>query len=251
MSSKELKSMNRKTRLVLADNHKLFAEACKHLLQAEFDVVGIVTDGRSLLAAALNLKPDGVVLEISLPLLNGLDAAEQIKRELPALKLLFLTSSLDADLAAEAFRRGASGYILKHSGAEELMSALRSLMRGQSYLSSLIARETIEYLLRHPKQDGLEKRITRRQAEILQLLIEGRTLKEVGGILNLAPGTVAFHKYNMMETLGIVSNAELLKYGMRKHMVSAEESWANFGKTTEGASAITKFKPHDSRKVAV
>ena len=177
--------MNHKTRLVIADSHKLVAEACKHLLQPEFDVVGIATDGRSLVQMALDLKPDGVVLEVSMSLLNGLDAAEQIKRKLPSLKLMFLTATLDVDAVAEAFRRGASGYVLKYSGAEELITAVRTVMRGQSYLSSLIARETIEYLLRHPKAEGVRERTTPRQTEILQLLIEGKSMKEVAGILGL------------------------------------------------------------------
>jgi DNA-binding NarL/FixJ family response regulator len=217
--------MNDKTRLVIADSHMLFAEACKHLLSSEFDVVSVVTDGRSLLTVALKLKPAGIVLDISLPRLNGLDAADQIKRKLPTLKLLFLAATFDADAAAEAFRRGASGYVLKQSGSEEFITAVRTVMRGQSYLSSLIARETIRYLLRHPK-DSLKKRITRKQSEILQLLIEGRSMKEVAGILDLSPGTIAFHKYNMMGKLGIATNAELLQYGMRNHMAPIQGSSA-------------------------
>lgn len=218
--------MNDKARLVIADGHMLFAEACEHLLSPEFDVVGIVTDGRSLLTAALKLTPAVIVLDISLPRLNGLDAADQIKRKLPAIKLLFLAATFDADAAAEAFRRGASGYVLKQSGSEEFLSAVRTVMRGQSYLSSLIARETISYLLRQPNQDSLKKRITPRQTEILQLLIEGRSMKEVAGILDLSPGTIAFHKYTMMEKLGIATNAELLQYGMRNHMAPIQGSSA-------------------------
>ena len=218
--------MNNRPRLVLADNHMLFAEACQHLLSPEFDVVRIVTDGRSLLAAVLNLQPAGVVLDISLSWLNGLDAADQIKRKCPAIKLLFLAATFDANAAAEAFRRGASGYVLKQSGSEEFITAVRTVMRGQSYLSSLIARETIGYLLRHPNQDSLKKRITPRQAEILQLLIEGKSMKEVAGILDLSPGTIAFHKYNMMEKLGLATNVALLQYGMRNHMAPIQGSLA-------------------------
>ena len=235
--------MNHKTRLVIADSHKLVAEACKHLLQPEFDVVGIATDGRSLVQMALDLKPDGVVLEVSMSLLNGLDAAEQIKRKLPSLKLMFLTATLDVDAVAEAFRRGASGYVLKYSGAEELITAVRTVMRGQSYLSSLIARETIEYLLRHPKAEGVRERTTPRQTEILQLLIEGKSMKEVAGILGLSPGTVAFHKYNMMERLGIETNAELLRYGLKNHMAPVRERLPNpVMMTPDVASAFMQLK---------
>ncbi len=233
--------MNRKTRLIIADNQKLFTEACKHLLQPEFDVVGIVTDGRSLLQSALTLKPDGVVLDIAMPMLNGLDAAEQIKRKLPSLKLLFLTATSDVDAVAEAFRRGASGYVLKYSGAEELKTAIRTVMRGQSYLSSLITRETIEYLLRKPKQDSLNKRITRSQKKVLQLLTEGRSMREVAKLLEISYHTVAFHKYKMMEQLGIGTNAELLQYGMKNHMARA--SSANpVMRAPEVASAVMQLK---------
>jgi DNA-binding NarL/FixJ family response regulator len=214
--------MDRKVspRLLIADDHRLMAEACEKMLQPEFNVVGVVTDGRALVHAALELKPDAAIVDVSIPHLNGLDAGEQIKRKLPLLKLVFLSMNADPAVAAEAFRRGASAYILKHSGAEEFMAAIRRVMRGHSYLSPLIARETLTYLLERPQELNDEKRITQRQSEILQLLAEGRSMKEVAAILDLAPGTVAFHKYNMMERLGITTNAGLLLYAM-KHFIVA------------------------------
>lgn len=215
--------MDRKpsARLVIADDHRLLADACKGLLEPEFQVVDIVTDGRSLLKTAITLKPDVIVLDIAMPRLNGLDAGEQIKQKLPAVKLVFLTMNSAADVAAEAFRRGAAGYVLKHSAAEELLIAIRKVVQGESYLSPLIARETVTFLLNQGKSRPDEKRITKRQSEILQLLAEGMSMKEVASVLELKPGTVAFHKYRMMETLGIRTNAELLEYAIKRQMTSA------------------------------
>ena len=217
--------MDRKTRsrLLIADDYRLMAEACARMLEPEFEVAGIVTDGRSLVQAALELKPQAVIVDISMPQLNGLDAAAQIRRKLPFTKFIFLTMNTDPDLAAEAFRRGASGYVLKHSAADEFLNAIRKVMRGESYLSPLIARETMTYLLNRPKIHD-EAQITRRQREILQLLAEGRAMKDIADILDITPGTVAFHKYNMMEKLGITSNAGLLLYALKHHMVPAQQS---------------------------
>ena len=213
--------MNRnRSKILIADDHALVAEACKLLLEREFNVVGIVQDGHALLRAAAELRPDVVVVDISMPKLNGLDAGEQIKKNNPALKLVYLTMNPGADVAAEAFRRGASGYVLKHCSAEELVIAVRRVLRNESYLSPLITRETVEYLLRSGSTFSPEKRITDRQSEVLQLFAEGKSMKEIAYMLNLKPGTVAFHKYRIMETLGVKSNVELLEYAIRRHMVA-------------------------------
>jgi DNA-binding NarL/FixJ family response regulator len=208
-------------RLLIADDHRLLADACKTLLEPEFEVLDIVTDGRSLVKAALALKPEIIVLDISMPRLNGLDAGEQIKQKLPATKLVFVTMNSAAEVAAEAFRRGASAYVLKHSAGEELLNAIRKVVQGESYLSPLIAKETVTFLLNQGKPYPEEKRITKRQSEILQLLAEGMSMKEVAGVLELKPGTVAFHKYRMMETLGVKTNAELLEYAIRRQMTAS------------------------------
>jgi DNA-binding NarL/FixJ family response regulator len=210
-------------RVLIADDHRLVAETCKNTLEPEFEVVGIATDGRALVEAAFSLKPDIVLLDIGMPQLNGLDAGEKIKAKMPKVKLVFLTMNLGADIAAEAFRRGASAYVLKQSAAEELLTALRKVLRGESYLSPLITRETITQLLRRPNERS-EKRITSRQSEILQLLAEGKSMKEAAAILNLKPGTIAFHKYRMMQNLGIRTNAELLEYAIRHQMTGSSQS---------------------------
>ena len=210
---------HKRARLMIADDHILLAEACKNLLEPEFEVVSIVGDGRALLQAAAELKPDVVIVDIAMPQLNGLDAGEQVKHALPAVKLVFLTMSLDSEVAAEAFRRGASGYVVKTSAAEELMLAIRRVLRGESYLSPTITADTVNFLLRSGQIYDAEKRISARQREVLQLLAEGKSMKEIANILNLKPGTVAFHKYSIMERLGLKTNAELLQYAIKRHII--------------------------------
>jgi DNA-binding NarL/FixJ family response regulator len=208
-------------RILIADDHQLLADACKSLLEPEFSVVGIVTDGRHLADAAAELKPDIIILDIYMPRLNGLDAGEQVKQKMPGVKLVFLTMTLAADVAAEAFRRGASGYVLKQSAGDELLLAVRKVNRGESYLSPLIAKETVTFLLNKREPFTEEKRITKRQSEILQLLAEGLSMKQVASVIDVKPGTVAFHKYRMMETLNISTNAELLGYAIKHQMISS------------------------------
>lgn len=205
-------------RVLIADDHRLVAETCKTTLEPEFEVVGVVTDGRALVQAASSLKPDIVLLDIAMPHLNGLDAGEQIKSKMPKVKLVFLTMNSAAEVAAEAFRRGASAYVLKQSAAEELLTALRKVARGESYLSPLITRETVTHLLKRSQSDKDAKEITPRQSEILQLLAEGKAMKEAAAILDLKAGTIAFHKYRMMQTLGLKTNAELLEYAIKRQM---------------------------------
>ena len=207
-------------RILIADDHRLLAEACKSLLEPEFQVVGIVTDGRSLLKAAAAMKPDVIILDIAMPHLNGLDAGDQINRDMPRTALIYLTMSTEPNVAAEAFRRGASGYVLKQSASDELLIAVRKAVQGASYLSTMIAKETVTFLINQGKQQGEKERTTPRQTEILQLLAEGKSMKEVAAELDLKPGTVAFHKYRMMENLGVKTNAELLEYALKRRMIS-------------------------------
>jgi DNA-binding NarL/FixJ family response regulator len=206
-------------RILIADDHQLLADACKNLLEPEFLVVGIVPDGRHVADAVAELKPDIILLDIYMPRLNGLDAGEQVKKKHPGIKLVFLTMTLAADVAAEAFRRGASGYVLKQSTGSELLLAIRKVNRGESYLSPLVAKETVTFLLGKREQFKEEKRITKRQSEILQLLAEGLSMKQVASVIDVKPGTVAFHKYRMMETLNLSTNAELLGYAIKHQMI--------------------------------
>jgi len=209
-----------RSKIIIADDHTLIAEACKNLLEPEFEVVRVVPDGRALLDAVAELRPDVVILDIAMPQLNGLDAGELLKQKNRSLKLVYLTMNIHPDAAAEAFRRGASGYVLKHCSAEELIVAVRRVLRGESYLSPLITRDTVDFLLRTGAVYSEEKRISTRQSEVLQLLAEGKSMKEIAYMLHLKPGTVAFHKYRVMEVLGIKTNAELIEYALKHHIIA-------------------------------
>ena len=206
-------------RILIADDHQLLADACKTILEPEFQVVGTVADGRYVEDAVVEFKPNIVLMDIYMPRLNGLDAGEQVKKKHPGIKLVFLSMTLAVDVVTEAFRRGASGYVLKQSAATELLLAVYKVSRGESYLSPLVARETVISLLNKKDPYKEEKRITPRQSEVLQLLAEGKSMKEVANEIDIKPSTVAFHKYRMMETLNIRSNAELLGYALKHQMM--------------------------------
>jgi len=214
--------MQNRPKVIVADDHTLVAEACKKLLDAEYDVVATVGDGRALVRAAAALKPQVIIVDISMPLLNGLDAGQQIKKLVPSVKLVYLTMNQDADLAAEAFRYGASGYLLKTCAASELTTAVHEVLKGKSYLSPAIAKDTVDFLLRQKEETVVEgAQLTERQREVLQLLAEGKSMKEVGNVLNLTTRTVAFHKYRIMQVLHARSNAELVRYAIKKHVLAA------------------------------
>jgi DNA-binding NarL/FixJ family response regulator len=207
----------RAPRVLLADDHALLLGAFEKLLAAECEIVGQASDGRALVAAAEKLKPDVIVLDIAMPLLNGLEAGRQIKRKLRDVKLVFLTMNEDPELAAEAFRSGASAYLLKRSAASELTTAIREVMNGRSYVTPLITSGMVGSLLK--ERDSGEADLTSRQREVLQLLAEGHSMKEVANLLNLTPRTVAFHKYEMMKRLNVNSTAELIQYAVKRHIV--------------------------------
>ena len=205
-------------RVLLADDHTLLLGAFEKLLSADCEIVGQVSDGRALVAAADELKPDIVVLDISMPLLNGIEAARQIRQKARNVKFVFVTMNDDADLAAEAFRSGASAYVLKQSAASELLTAIRQVIEGRSYVTPLITQELVGSLV-HGDQSAPGHQLTPRQREVLQLLAEGRSMKEAASLLNLTPRTVAFHKYRMMEQLKVKSTAELVQYAVKHHIV--------------------------------
>jgi DNA-binding NarL/FixJ family response regulator len=205
-------------RVLLADDHALLLGAFEKLLSGEFEIVGQAADGRALVAAAERLKPDVIVLDISMPLLNGLEAGRQIKQKQKDIKLVYVTMTEDADLASEAFRLGASGYLLKRSAASELTTAIREVVQGRSYITPLIANALIGTLLR-PEAHAPGRDLTPRQREVLQLLAEGHSMKEIANLLNISPRTVAFHKYEMMLQLNLETTAELVQYAVRHHIV--------------------------------
>jgi len=207
-------------RVLLADDHHLLLEAFRKLLEPACEVVGSVSDGRALLEAAQKLKPDVIVLDIAMPLLNGLDAGAQIKRMLPTVKLVYLTVSEDPDLVAEAFRMGASGFLLKRCVASELFQAIRDVLDGKPYVTPLAARGMAAASFLDGKSRRTDARLTPRQREVLQLLAEGHTMKKVAEILKVTPRTVAYHKYRMMEELKLKSSAALIQHAIRKGIIS-------------------------------
>src|SRR5262249_36208302 len=205
-------------RVLLADDHTLLLEAFQKLLADECDIVGAVSNGRALVSTAVELRPDIVVVDIAMPLLNGIDAARQLKRLLPSTRIIFLTMNEDPDLAAEAFRAGASGYLLKRSAASELITAIREVMKRRSYVTSLVTEGLVGSILNPPAQ-GTSHDLTARQREVIQLIAEGHSMKQVAAILNITPRTVAFHKYRIMEQLNFKTTAELIQFAIKHHMV--------------------------------
>jgi DNA-binding NarL/FixJ family response regulator len=207
-------------RVLLADDHRLLREALTEVVRPMCEVVGAVGDGRALLAAAAELRPDVVVVDIGMPLLNGLDAARQLKHSMPEVKVVILTVNEDPDLAADAVRAGASGYVLKNSAAAELLQAIEEAMRGRTYITPLVAKGLVDALARGPENLGGPTLSSPRQREVLQLLAEGRTMKEIARVLKITPRTVAFHKYGMMKQLGVRSTAELVKAALKMGVVA-------------------------------
>ena len=204
-------------RILLADDHVLLAQALEHLLKPEFDVVGTVSDGRALLKAAAELTPDVVVVDIGMPLLNGLDAGEQLKALHPAIKVVFLTQNREPRFAVEAFRRQASGYVLKDAAASELTAAIRAAIEGKTYISPSIARSMSE---ESAAGQILLRDLSTREREVLQLLAEGKSMKEVAAVLAISPRTVEFHKYRIMELLRVRTNAELVQQAIKLGLVA-------------------------------
>ena len=212
----------KRTRIILADDHTLLADTIKNLLEPEFEVVATFADGHTLVEAAPALAPDVILLDIGMPVMNGLSAGQRLKQLLPAVKLVFLTMNQDPDLAAEAFRDGASGYLLKTSAASELLHAIREVLRGRSYVTPLMTKDMVGSFIHNLKRRPPPHQLTLRQKEVLQLLAEGRAMKEIAYMLNITPRTVAFHKYTMMEQLQVKSSAELIQYAIRNSIVSSE-----------------------------
>jgi DNA-binding NarL/FixJ family response regulator len=212
--------MNR-PRVLLADDHKIVVEGLRTLLESEFELVGAVEDGRALVAAAKKHRPDVIVADISMPLLNGIEAAEQLRKADPRVKIVFLTMHADVMYASRAFEAGASGYVVKHSAPSELVTAIREVLKGRTYVTPMIAGQLMASL--KDRSRGLRDtvgKLTPRQREVLQLVAEGRSAKEIASILDISPRTVEFHKYRMMEDLGLQSTAELIQFAIKHGIAS-------------------------------
>jgi DNA-binding NarL/FixJ family response regulator len=210
----------RRPRVLLADDHLMLLDALKSLLEPTYSVVGLVTDGRALLKAAEQLSPDLVVLDIAMPKLNGLDACQQLKQLMPGVKLIFMTMNEDPYLVGEAFRAGASGFLLKQAAGLELNEAIQQVLKGGSYVTPSSAKGLDNISLREPQNREHAPEPTPRQREVIQLLAEGRTMKEVARLLYITPRTVAAHKYSVMELLRLKSTAELVQYAIKHSIIS-------------------------------
>jgi DNA-binding NarL/FixJ family response regulator len=207
-----------KPRLLLADDHTLVVEAFTRLLEDEFEIVGVVTDGIRLLKEAPALKPDVVVLDLGMPLLNGMDAGRELKRLLPSTKIVVLTMSEDFELAAEALRHWASAYLLKKSAGRELTKAIHEVLNHRTYVTPRIAQRLLEEFVRDPRPEQ-KKHLTRQQRKVLQLLAEGRNMKEAAAVLNISARTVAFHKYQIMQEHGLKNNSDIVMFAIRERVV--------------------------------
>lgn len=208
-------------RILLADDHTLFCNLLRDLLEPEYEVVGSVSDGRELLKAAASLRPDVVLVDIGMPSLNGLDAGRRLKQTDPHLKLIYLTMNNNVEYAREALQAGASAFVLKNSQSSHLLQAIRDALRGVRYVAPEILRALNEIFVRNPKAVNRPQHLTDRQREVLQMLAEGRSLREIANLLKISYRTVRFHKVRIMEELGLSKNAELVKYAMKHGMISS------------------------------
>ena len=209
-----------KPTVLLADDHRIVLEGLRTLLEPEFELVGTVPDGRALLKAAKKLDPDVIVLDISMPALNGMEAARKLRDSGMRARIVFLTMHPDAAYATRALDAGASGYVLKHSASSELVTAIREALRGRTYVTPIIAGELVHaYKESAPQRQDADSNLTPRQREVLQLLAEGRSAKDIADALCISPRTVEFHKYRMMEELSIRTTAELVRFAVKHGIV--------------------------------
>ncbi len=212
-----------RARILLAGDHRVAADGLLRLLEAEVDLVGVVEDGRALLQAAADLEPDVIVADISLPLLNGLEATRQLKKDDPSIKIVLLALHSGGDLATEAFQAGAYGYVLKQRAAEELLAAIREVRQGRAYLTPRVAKEVLESFAESAPGPRVTARLTSRQREVLQLIAEGRSAKEAAAILGLSAKTIEFHRYRIMKELDLHSIAALTRYAIKDGLISLDD----------------------------
>lgn len=208
-------------RLLLADDHTLMLDGIRLMLQPDFELVGSVDDGQELLAAAKTLKPDVILLDISMPLLNGIDAAKQLRKILPTAKIIFVTMHADADYIAEAFRAGAKGYVLKRAAASELLTAIREVLKGNHFVSPIVTSYAVASMITPSDSTGkLSDQLRPRQREVLQLVAEGRTRKEIASLLNISVKTVEFHKARLRREHDLRTVADFTRYAIQHGMIT-------------------------------
>jgi DNA-binding NarL/FixJ family response regulator len=200
----------------------MVVEGLRKVLEPEVDLVGTVGDGRALMKAAAKERPDIIIADISMPLLNGLDATREIKKELPEVKIIVLTMHTDIEFAEEAFRAGADGYLIKRCAAEELVSAIHKVRGGGQYITPLVAPDELEFFLDRASGKPRDDALTGRQREVLQLIAEGQSIKEIGATLNISRKTAEYHRYNIMAVLSLRSTAELTRYAIQHGILSLE-----------------------------
>jgi DNA-binding NarL/FixJ family response regulator len=207
-------------KILLADDHPIVVEGLRTLLAREFELVGVVADGRAMVAETLRLQPDLIVADVAMPRLNGIEAFEQIHRELPRVKAIFLTMHEEIAYARRALEAGASGFVLKHAAPSELITAIRAALNGETYIAPSLASEILCAMRSGQRGGDPDCTLTPRQREILQLVAEGRSAKEIAAELAISTRTVEFHKYQMMETLGLHNSPELIRYALRNHLIT-------------------------------
>jgi DNA-binding NarL/FixJ family response regulator len=205
-------------RILIADDHAIFAESLQLLLERSYTVVGIVTDGRALVSEAARLKPDVVVVDVGMPLLNGLDAARRVREQFPNIKIVFLTMKNDPNLAAAALELGSVGFVLKNSAARELQTAIDHVLRNESYLVPQLRAE--DWVARKARAQQFSKALTPRQRDVIQLFAEGYPIKQIADHLNLSEKTIEFHKHHIMQSFNLKSNAELVLFALKHDLIT-------------------------------
>lgn len=211
-----------RTRILLADDHRIFLDGLRSLLEPEFEIVGMVEDGRALVSFVQKLRPDVIVVDISMPLLNGIEAVHQIKKLDSQVKVVFLTMHADVAYAMRAFEAGASGFVLKHSTSSELLTAISEVIKGRTYVTPIIAGELMKLWVEGARHQPKAQELTSRQREILQLLAEGYSVKEIAGVLNISTRTVEFHKYGLMSKLNLKTNSDLVQFAIREGIIATD-----------------------------
>ena len=206
-------------RILIADDDALGAEAFKNLIEPDYQVIRVVADGKTLVSDAVEMKPDVVLMDMGMSLVSGFDVGQELRKLVPTAKLILLATNDDPDVASKALRQWSSGYLLKKSAAVELKQAISEVLRGHSYITPGIAQRLIDELV-HAPQQSRAKELTTRQRQVVQLLAEGRSMKEAAEILNIAVRTIAFHKYRIMEDFGLKTNSDLVRFAMREHLIS-------------------------------